>query len=174
MLGSRGRVVAVMIAGVLALVASPALADGGSGEADAFNLTEQALAIVVNTPSAAGEALERVEAALAMEAAEPTGEVDVAALELAAVALEASDLHEAEDALIVALGSDPHFGAEPGQERSEATGLSGGGVAAHGLTDRVEGGFTTPSTGDVAALVAAGLAAAGGLWLAMDKRGAQR
>lgn len=164
--------VAVMIVGVLAPVASPAWADGGGGEADAFNLTEQALAIVVNTPSAAGEALERVEAALAMEAADPTGEVDIAALEAAADALEVGDLHEAEDALIAALGSDPHVGAdEPGQDPLAAEGLQGGDVAAHGLTDRVEGGFRIPSGGDVAALVAAALLAAGGLWLALSRRG---
>ncbi|GMQ98128.1 MAG: hypothetical protein BMS9Abin17_0634 [Acidimicrobiia bacterium] len=115
-IGSRKRrtvvamfAVAVALAGAGVLAAPPsALAHGGDDEANAVDLVEQALAIVVNTPDAVGEALERVEAALAEEAEESTGELDIASLELAAVALETGDLHDAEDALVAALGIDPH------------------------------------------------------------------
>ena len=114
-IGSRKRqtvvamfAVAVALAGAGVLAPPSALAHGGDDEANAVDLVEQALAIVVNTPDAVGEALERVEAALAEEAEESTGELDIASLELAAVALETGDLHDAEDALVAALGIDPH------------------------------------------------------------------
>jgi len=114
-MGSRKRwtvvamfAVAVALAGAGLLAPPSALAHGGDDEANAVDLVEQALAIVVNTPDAVGEALERVEAALAEEAEESTGELDIASLELAAVALETGDLHDAEDALVAALGIDPH------------------------------------------------------------------
>lgn len=100
--------VAVAVIGAFALVAPPALAHGGADESGSVDLVEQALAIVVNSPDAVGEALERVEAALGEEAEEPTGELDIASLELAAAALETGDLHGAEDALVAALGIDPH------------------------------------------------------------------
>jgi len=103
---ATGLMVAVL---VMAWGSTPAYAHGGDGESDPVNLVEQALAIVVNTPDAANEALERVEEALAEEAEEPSGELDLVALENAAVALEEARLHDAEDALVRALGRDPHL-----------------------------------------------------------------
>jgi len=100
--------VAVAVIGAVGLAPQRVMAHGGGDEAGAVDLVEQALAIVVNSPEAAGEALERVEAALTEEAEEPSGELDVTSLELAAAALEAGDLHDAEDALVAALGIDPH------------------------------------------------------------------
>jgi len=209
--GRRIFAIAVAVVGVAAWGTAPASAHGDDDEADAVNLVEQALAIVVNTPAAADEALERVEAARAAEAEEPSGELDIASLELAAVALENGDLHEAEDALMGALGSDPHAGAdspvepaggpssdsgaepagepsgaagaaeaedpaqdpaaEPLEDLSAEDGLLATGVAAHGLTDRVDGGFRAPSGTDVAALAAAAVLAAGGFALVRRKRG---
>jgi hypothetical protein len=46
------------------------LAHGEEGEAEAVDLVEQALAIVVNSPDAMSEAQERIEAALAADPAE--------------------------------------------------------------------------------------------------------
>ncbi len=100
--------IVVAVTGAIVWATPPALAHGGDEEATAVDLVEQALAIVVNSPDAVGEALERVEAALAEEAENPTGELDIASLELAAEALETGDLHDAEDALVAALGIDPH------------------------------------------------------------------
>jgi len=205
------RILTTLLAGALvaALVATPALAHGDDEEADPVNLVEQALAIVVNTPTAADEALERIEAALAAEESEPTGELDVASLEIAALSLEGGDLHEAEDALVAALGSDPHAGStdpqeavaepaiQPGEgstadshpetiapesvgsqesvadahdEPSANPGPGATEVAAHGLTDRVDGGFRSPSGLDAAALAAAVVLAVGGFGLVF-KRG---
>jgi len=132
--GASGRsrsVAAVMVAvvvvvmGVVALAPLPALGHGGADEANAVDLVEQALAIVVNSPDAVGEALERVEAALVEVAEEPTADLDVASLELAAVALVTGDLHGAEDALVAALGIDPHADAvEPVEAVEESTSVS--------------------------------------------------
>jgi len=102
---ATGLVVAVFVA---AWGATPAVAHGGEEEPDPVNQVEQALAIVVNTPDAVGEALERVEEALAEETDEPSGQLDIVALEEAVLALEESRLHDAEDALVRALGRDPH------------------------------------------------------------------
>jgi len=206
--------IAIVVVGVVALAASPARAHGGADEADAVDLVEQALAIVVNSPGAVGEALERVETALAEEAEEPTGELDIASLEMAAAALETGDLHDAEDALVAALGIDPHAdGEEPAEALEESpsdsspdaaadgsgdpgaapaedqaigtedshdeeqpaeTAATATGVAAHGLTDRVDGGFRAPSGTDVASLVLAGVLAVGGFSLAYLRRGGTR
>lgn len=158
--GSRlwsGLVLSVL---VVLWSALPALAHGGEGESDPVNLVEQALAIVVNTPDAVDEALERVEEALGTEAAEPSGELDVPALEEAAVALEDDRLHDAEDLLVEALGQDPHAGsAEPSSFSSTAAEeVTGQMPPQHGLTDRVDGGFEIPSAGGWTAI---GVAAAG-------------
>ncbi|MFV1999290.1 MAG: hypothetical protein ACC654_02895 [Acidimicrobiia bacterium] len=215
-MGSRKRrtvvamfAVAVALAGAVMLAPPSAFAHGGDEEANAVDLVEQALAIVVNTPDAVGEALERVEAALADEAEESTGELDIASLELAAAALETGDLHDAEDALVAALGIDPHAdepvdaveeaptvstpkptsdgsadadvvpdsGQSSGTEDSndvdrpvETTAASTD-AASHGLTERVDGGFRAPSGTGVAALVLAGVLAAGGFALAHSKTG---
>lgn len=156
---------------VIVLVATPALAHGDDEEADPVNLVEQALAIVVSTPAAADEALERIESALAVESDEPTGELEVAALELAAASIEAGDLHGAEDALVAALGSDPHAGAsDPGPASEDTSAAVAGEGAGHGLTDRVDGGFRSPSGLDAAALAAAAVLAVGGFGLVF-KRG---
>ncbi len=48
--------VAVAVIGAIALASSPALAHGGADEAGSVDLVEQALAIVVNSPDAVGEA----------------------------------------------------------------------------------------------------------------------
>ncbi len=173
--------VAVAVIGAATWATSPALAHGGGEgeEIDPVNLVEQALAIVVNTPDKADEALERVEAALEAENEEPTGELDVALLEAAAQALEINDLHEAEDTLVEALGSNPHANAdEPdasssdGAEGDHAEEASeGANVSAHGLTERVDGGFSAPSGTDFVALAAAALVAAGGFAFVYSKRG---
>ena len=221
-MGSRKRrtvvamfAVAVALAGAVVLAPSSALAHGGDEEANAVDLVEQALAIVVNTPDAVGEALERVEAALADEAEELTGELDIASLDLAAAALETGDLHAAEDALVAALGIDPHADEdEPVDAVEEAPTVSAPNAtpeatsdgsadadvvpnssqisgtedskdaeppveiaaastdaASHGLTERVDGGFRAPSGTGVAALVLAGVLAAGGFALAHSKTG---
>ncbi len=171
--------VAVAMIGAATWAISPALAHGGEEgeEIDPVNLVEQALAIVVNTPDKADEALERVEAALESEAEEPTGELDIVSLEAAAAALEIDDLHEAEDTLVAALGSDPHANEEEpggsssdepdGDHADEATGE--GDVSAHGLTERVEGGFSAPSGTDFVALAAALLVAGGGFAFVYSK-----
>ncbi len=112
-----GLAVAVLVA---AWGSAPAEAHGGEDEADPVDQVEQALAIVVNTPDAASEALERIEAALAEEAEEPSGELDLVALEDAAVALEEARLHDAEDALVRALGRDPHLEDPEPVERGAA------------------------------------------------------
>ncbi|MFV1961967.1 MAG: hypothetical protein ACC658_09040 [Acidimicrobiia bacterium] len=113
---ATGLMVAVL---VTAWGSTPADAHGGDGESDPVNLVEQALAIVVNTPDAPGEALERIEEALAEEAEEPSGELDLVALEDAAVALEEARLHDAEDALVRALGLDPHLEDPEPADRGE-------------------------------------------------------
>lgn len=100
--------VAVAVIGAVGLAPERVLAHGGGDEASAVDLVEQALAIVVNSPEAVGEALERIEAALAEEAEESSGDLDVVSLESAVAALDAGDLHDAEDALVAALGIDPH------------------------------------------------------------------
>jgi len=217
-MGSRKRrtavamfAVAVALAGAVVLAPPSAFAHGGDEEANAVDLVEQALAIVVNTPDAVGEALERVEAALADEAEKSTGELDIASLELAAAALETGDLHDAEDALVAALGIDPHAdedapvdaveeaptvstpkptsdgsadadvvpdsGQSSGTEDSNdvdrpvETAAASTDAASHGLTERVDGGFRAPSGTGVAALVLAGVLAAGGFALAHSKTG---
>ncbi len=130
--GGRSRSAAVVmvaivmaVVGVVVLTPIPALGHGGADEANAVDLVEQALAIVVNSPDAVGEALERVEAALVEVAEEPTKDLDVASLERAAVALEAGDLHGAEDALVASLGIDPHAEAvEPVEAVEESASVS--------------------------------------------------
>lgn len=154
----RRLVVGMATATVLIMwAAPPALAHGDEGESDPVNQVEQALAIVVNTPQAADEALERIEAALDTEEGEPSGELDIPALEAAAAALEDGRWHEAEDELILALGQDPHAVAiEPGL--TDATG-SESGPPAHGLTERVGAELRFPSTGGWSAIGAAVVAA---------------
>lgn len=147
--------------------ALPALAHGEEGESDPVNLVEQALAIVVNTPDAADEALERVEEALETEEAEPSGELDVPALEDAATALQDGRLHDAEDLLVEALGRDPHaVSAEPGSFSGTASAEDvGEAPVRHGLTDRVDGGFDSPSAGGWTAIGLAAVAAVVGVVL---------
>jgi len=196
---ARWSVVALAVLGLIMSVGvGTALAHGGEDEADPVDLVEQALAIVVNTPDAAAEALERVEAALAAEAANPSGALDIAALEEAATALSNGDLHDAEDALIRALGQDPHAEQpqtpeveEPRDQPEPQTGPTPAPVPAtdveseepvsevpheeeeaspeHGLTSRVEGGFSTPGPGELAALGAALVVALGGIALVRGK-----
>lgn len=203
--------IAVAVIGAAGLAPQRALAHGGGDEAGAVDLVEQALAIVVNSPDAIGEALERIEAALVEEAEGPSGDLDVASLEAAVAALEAGDLHDAEDALVAALGVDPHAdggeGVDAGQASPPSTDAEvpvqaspdatvtadgddtpgtgdptdeaqpvetapvSGDTVAHGLTERVEGGFRAPSGTGVAALVLAGALGAGGLALAYSKTG---
>ncbi len=207
--GSRApaiRIVAVVA--VLGLVsflgAVPALAHGEEGDADPVDLVEQALAIVVNTPEAVGEALERVEAALEAEAEEPSGELDVDALSEAAAALEEGRLHDAEDALVQALGRDPHPDeatteapaatvapqpSAPGTVAESPPDTTGGPAEvghddegtepdhddeataepSHGLTSRVEGGFTAPGPAEATALAVAAALAVAGLFLVRGK-----
>lgn len=174
-------VIAAAVIGATTWTISPAFAHGGEegDEVDPVNLVEQALAIVVNAPEKADEALERIEAALAEEAEEPTGELDIAAVEAAAAALETNDLHEAEDALVAALGGDLNASAdesvrEPasqseGDETEEGPGNSD--AVAHGPTERVDGGFSAPSRTDIAALAAAAVLAAGGFAFVYSKKG---
>lgn len=173
-------VIAAAVIGATTWTISPAFAHGGEEgeEVDPVNLVEQALAIVINTPAKADEALERVEAALAAEAEEPTGELDIAAVEAAAEALETDDLHEAEDALVAALGSDPHASVdEPVRESASKSegdhteeGPGNSDVVAHGPTERVDGGFSAPSRTDIAALAAAAALAAGGFAFVYSKK----
>jgi len=121
---AMAAVVAALV-GVAALSPSPVSAHGGTDEVSAVDLVEQALAIVVNSPDATGDALERIGAALAEEAEEPTGALDIASLELASISLETGDLHGAEDALVAALGIDPHAtGGEPAETGEESTSIS--------------------------------------------------
>lgn len=143
----RPLFVTVLSLGLVVWLGLPAFAHGEEGESDPVDLVEQALAIVVNTPDAVDEAVERVDEALDAEEAEPSGELNVPALEAAAAALEEGRLHDAEDSLIEAFGQDPHAGAaEPTSFSSTATGEATGEVPAqHGLTERVDGGFGTPS-----------------------------
>ena len=161
---------------ILVWGSAPALAHGEDGESDPVNLVEQALAIVVNTPDAVGEAVERIEAALESETEEPTGELDVGALGEALAALEEDRVHDAEDALVAALGRDPHpeepdpaasqpsdepesppaeDSAEPADESGEEPGEAEAVDDDHGLTSRVEGGFSNPGSDEVVALVVA-------------------
>jgi len=140
--------VSVAVIGAVWLAPQRALAHGGADEAGAVDLVEQALAIVVNSPEAVGEAIERVEAALTEEAEEPTGDLDVASLEVALVALEAGDLHDAEDALVAALGIDPHADEDEAAGTVEET--SAGTVADTPEQDPVDAGVTADGdeTGD--------------------------
>ena len=155
---------------VVSWAALPALAHGGEGESASVNLVEEALAIVVNTPDATGEALERVEEALEAEEVESSGELDVAALDDAAGALEEGRLHDAEDALVEALGQDPHARpAEPVSFSSAAADEGATAASLHGLTDRVDGGLRTPSAGGWTAIGLAVIAAAIG-WVMVRRR----
>lgn len=189
--------ISLMMTAVMAWGSAPALAHGGDGESDPVNLAEQALAIVVNTPDAPGEAIERVEEALAIESEEASGELDLAALEEALAALEEGRLHDAEDALVTALGRDPHVEeseavespvpaepeapseaeappdseAAPPTEEPTDPDTVGTVVDEHGLTSRVEGGIVTPGPSDLVALVAAFLLAGAGLVVWRRKEG---
>jgi hypothetical protein len=189
----RSVLVLAVVGLVMTLGTTPALAHGGDEEADSVDLVEQALAIVVNTPDEVAEALERVEAALAAEAESPSGELDLVALEEAALALEEGRLHDAEDALIQALGRDPHAeeteppepvesvepGATPatteptatttGEEPTEAPTAEEEVVTEHGLTSRVDGGIVTPGPGELVALGVALVLALGGVTLVRGK-----
>ena len=128
--------VVVTVIGAIAWASPPALGHGSDEEATTVALVEQALAIVVNSPDAVGEALERVEAALAEEDEEPTGELDIASLELAAAALKTGDLHDAEDALVAALGIDPHADADkPAETVEELPSESSADATAEGTAD---------------------------------------
>lgn len=146
--------------------ASPAQAHGGDDEGDPVNLVEQALAILVNTPAAVGEALERVEEALVEEAEAPSGELDLVALEEARSALEEGRLHDAEDALVAALGQDPH------EEESGTTGAEDQ-LLEHGLTTRIEGGLVALGSSDVVTLIVALLLLGGGLAVLRGRGGAR-
>lgn len=159
--------VTLLSLGLVVWLALPALAHGEGGESDPVDLVEQALAIVVNTPDLVDEAVERVDEALEAEGAEPSGELDVPALEAAAAALEEGRLHDAEDSLIEALGQDPHAGsAEPTSFSSTAAEeITGEAPAQHGLTDRVDGGFDTPSGAGWAAMGSALIVGAIGMVL---------
>lgn len=140
--------IAVAVIGAAGLAPQRALAHGGGDEAGAVDLVEQALAIVVNSPDAIGEALERIEAALVEEAEEPSGDLDVASLEAAVAALEAGDLHDAEDALVAALGVDPHAdGVDAGQASPPSTDAEAP-VQASPDAPVTADGNDTPGTGD--------------------------
>ncbi len=154
------RAAATGAAALLVVVVStvPALAHGEDVESDPVNSVEQALAIVVNTPDAVDEALERVEFAIAEERDDPSVELNVDALESASAALEEGRLHDAEDALVEALGQEPHGeAAEPGK---------------HGLTERVEGGFAAVSSVDTVVLSGAVAAGVAGIVLVRRKASA--
>ncbi len=189
----RSLALATALIGLLVWTAAPAFAHGEEDDSGAVELVEQALAIVVNSPGTSGEALERIEAALEAETEEPSGELDIASLELAVDALEQGDLHEAEDALVTALGIDPHAGSEdptvtvtataPPEIAADPTNGPAKAVdgdhseeadeeiVAHGLTDRIDGGFRAPGGAAAIELGAAALLAAGGLVLVLNKRG---
>jgi hypothetical protein len=122
-----GRFVGLLPAGLLVISlvlvgAGPALAHGEEGEEEPVDLVEQALAIVVNSPDAMSEAQEKIEAALTADPADLEA-LDLEALERALVAVEAGDAHAAEDALIEALGRDPHP-----EEVVEGPAAAGGGT----------------------------------------------
>ena len=191
----RGLLVGLVVLVLWLLTGSPALAHGEDGEVEAVELVEQALAILVNSPGSVGEARERIEAALAADPAELEG-LDVQALNRALDAIAAGDAHAAEDALVEALGRDPHPGEavepasgatattnpptstrptsvepveevetsgemEEGEEQRE-TGLFATPSLDHGLTERVEGGVSSPG---MAVLVSAVILAAVGTFL---------
>ena len=105
--GVCGSAIVALLLVPLMLIGGPVLAHGEDGEAEPVELVEQALAIVVNTPDSMGEAAEKLEAVLE---ADPAGlmDLDVEAVARALAAVEAGDAHAAEDALIEALGQDPH------------------------------------------------------------------
>ena len=130
---------------ILVWGSAPALAHGEDGESDPVNLVEQALA-----------------------------------------ALEEDRVHDAEDALVAALGRDPHpeepdpaasqpsdepesppaeDSAEPADESGEEPGEAEAVDDDHGLTSRVEGGFSNPGSDEVVALVVAVVLAVGGVAL---------
>ena len=103
----RGLLIGLVLLVSWLLTGGPALAHGEDGVAEPIELIEQALAIVVNSPGSIGEARERIEDALAAESDELEG-LDVEALNRALDAIVAGDAHAAEDALVEALGRDPH------------------------------------------------------------------
>lgn len=207
----RKLAMAAAVVGLLVWTAAPALAHGENNDSGAVELVEQALAIVVNSPGASGEALERIEAALEAETEEPSGKLDIVSLELAVDALRQGDMHDAEDALVTALGIDPHAGSadptvtaeapppsEPAADPVEAvddTSAEAPGVVedahvedpktvdddhseeaddttrAHGLTERIDGGFRAPGGTAIIELGAAALLAVGGLAMVLNKGG---
>lgn len=116
----------LLLAGLLVislLVGGPALAHGGEGEVEPVDLVEQALAIIVNSPDSMLEAQEKIEAALAADPAD-LEVLDIEALERALAGIEAGDAHAAEDALVEALGRDPH----PEEVVEEPAAAGGGAV----------------------------------------------
>ncbi len=187
--------------GLLVLTAAPAFAHGDDEDSGAVELVEQALAIVVNSPAASGEALERIEAALEAETETPSGDLDITSLELAVDALKQGDMHDAEDALVTALGIDPHAGSEdptvtvpaasppvltadPTDAPAEVVEDGQAAVVdddhgeeateepeVHGLTERIDGGFRAPGGTAAIELGAAALLAAGGLAMVLNKGG---
>lgn len=140
----------------------PVLAHGGEGEAEAINLIEQALAILVNSPEAVGETVERVEEVLAMPADDRAG-LDGVALEQALAALEAGEWHQAEESLIVALGREPHpsTAVEPGEGTTGEEEEAGSAPAypQFGETERVEFGWRAPASADWLTLAGAAVVA---------------
>lgn len=168
-------VVGLLLLAAFALFAGPALADGGGGESAPVDLIEQALAIVVNAPGSMGEALERVETVLAEDPSKLAG-LNLGALEAARDALERADDHGAEDALVQALGRDPHVeegSVEPSREdqpEDPESGLLTTPILEHGLTERLEAGFRPP---DLVALTAA-IVMAGAGTLLLRGRGAKQ
>lgn len=197
-----GWLALVVTIGVVAFGSTPAAAHGGGDEAAPVDLVEQALAILVNTPDAVGEVIERVEEALVEEGEAPSGDLDLVALEEALSALEDGRSHDAEDALIAALGQDPHDDepepadpeaappadtdepAEPddpattpdepvAEEPSDPAMEEDEQLLDHGLTSRVEGGFVGPASSDVVTLVVALVLLGGGLAVLRGRGGAR-
>jgi len=168
-------VVGLFMLAAIALLAGPAWADGGGGESEPVDLIEQALAIVVNAPGEMGEALERVEAVLAEDPSELVG-LNPEALAAARDGLESGDDHAAEDALVQALGRDPHpqegsvepFRADEPEDKE--SGLLTTPILKHGLTERLQAGFRFP---DLVTLTAA-IVMAGAATLLLRRKGAKQ
>lgn len=154
--------VASLAVAMMFLLMRPALGDEVEGDFTPVELTEQALAILVNAPESMGESLERIEVVLAEDPSE-LGGLDIEALERAAEAIEADDDPAAENALLEALGLAPLPDVE-----EEGESVLASPVLVRGPTERIEAGLRSPEwIGLVAAMVLAGA----GTYLVRGKEG---
>lgn len=102
----RGLTASILVLGIW--VPTPVLAEEDDAAPTPFELVDQALHVLRDTPEDLTRVMELIRAALEIEADGPTGTVKNLELQSAIVAIRRGNVREAELRLVAALALDPH------------------------------------------------------------------